>query len=1191
MKYNELIEVNQEFQSSVNLEYDLNKIEKIRGYIPTEQSVKVLDTFLRSFYYNSQERATVLIGPYGRGKSHLLLVLSALTSLDVFAKTSEEKKAARNIQLELCEKIGRVDKETGALAKTIVDTKVRTLPVIINSNTNDINQAFLIALNDALNRSNLERLLPKTYFDVANEVIEKWKKGFPEAYEQLGLELKKHKESVENLQIRLRQFDQKAYRRFCRCYPLITAGTEFNPLTNMDVVKLYIAVSNALKEQTEYCGISVVFDEFSKFLEANLEKSKMLNFKIIQDMAEAATRSKEAQLHFTCITHKEILDYSSSDSFKTVEGRFHKIRFIASSEQSYELIANAILKKDSFYSFANSNHDHFKAIGDQSAMTSLFTDLSPDTYERVLVLGCFPLSPLSSFALLHVSELVGQNERTLFTFLAQTDSNTLKSFIDTDHPALQWITIDYIYDYFQELFKKEVFNSSVHSVWAKADSAIRQLKDDTQIKIIKAIAIINIIRDERLKAVPAHIKAALLLDDDTFSKAITSLLKAHVLSQRDSSELVMLTANGVDVQRAVDAYASTSIARISACQVLTDANDLGFVIPRAYNDQYSMLRCFKCVFMEAKAFSSYKNANQLLSDYPYDGLVVYIVSYDETQNELALRKLRSFIDTPQIVLCVSALAFQNERLLKQYEAARRLLEIKEDPHFLEELEVLLEDLQKRISSTIQLMYDPSSEHSSFFTAKQQLSVSRKAELNHAISDICRECYSLTPVVNNEMVNKCVLNAQNTKARDLVVAWILQHSEDNYIPCMQGYGPEVSIFKSAFKSTGLDVSAIVADKGMNSALSVITDFIHNSEKNKRCFQSLYRVLSAPPYGMRKGIIPLYLAYILRQYKENIVLYYKGKEIELSASALNNLNDNPENYDILIESGTQERIKYLDELQALFSKYTDARSQSINRIYSIVKSMQNWVRSLPEYTKKYKKYYENGEQKNASAELCSLRGELLKFEINSRELLFESLPQKMCSTASLSDCYKQIEQIKNVLDGHLQLFKAETIKKLTALFVPGYQGGLAGAMMSWYGKLSESKKKHVFDSNSNAIISAAGALSSYDDSAILQSLVNTFTAIAIEDWNDELAELFFKHVSEAITRINEYVETKGTKDQEGHLLINLDGVSIEKTFTSEAISPLGKTALNNLKSVFEEYNEALEPDEQLAILAKLISEIIS
>ena len=93
MKYSELIEVNKGFQASVNLEYDLNKISKVRSYIPTEQSVKVLGAFLRSYYYSSepQGRATVLIGPYGRGKSHLLLVLSALTSLDLRASNDDER--------------------------------------------------------------------------------------------------------------------------------------------------------------------------------------------------------------------------------------------------------------------------------------------------------------------------------------------------------------------------------------------------------------------------------------------------------------------------------------------------------------------------------------------------------------------------------------------------------------------------------------------------------------------------------------------------------------------------------------------------------------------------------------------------------------------------------------------------------------------------------------------------------------------------------------------------------------------------------------------------------------------------------------------------------------------------------------------------------------------------------------------
>ena len=477
MKYSELIEVNEGFQASVNLEYDLNKISKIRSYIPTEQSVQVLGEFLRSYYYNTepQSRATVLIGPYGRGKSHLLLVLSALTSLDLRVSTDEEKQHARQIQDELCEKIALIDKDVGALARAIVDSKIRTLPVIINSNSPDINQSFLIAINEALRTANLQNLLPDTYFDSAISIIDKWKASFPEAYKKLGIELKKSKISVEELCISLKQFNQKSYALFCKCYPHIAAGTEFNPLTNMDVVKLYLAVVNALCEQTAYKGITIIFDEFSKFLEANIDKSKMLNFKIIQDMAEAATRSGSSQLHFTCITHKDILDYSSSDSFKTVEGRFRKLRFVASSEQSYELIANAIIKSAAFDQYKEAQKENFDYVASSSAITNVFSDLTEEAYQQKLVYGCFPLTPLSAFALLHVSELVGQNERTLFTFLAQNDRYTLRSFVAGETREFATITVDYIYGYFEELFKKEVFNASVHSVWAKTDSALRQV--------------------------------------------------------------------------------------------------------------------------------------------------------------------------------------------------------------------------------------------------------------------------------------------------------------------------------------------------------------------------------------------------------------------------------------------------------------------------------------------------------------------------------------------------------------------------------------------------------------------------------------------------------------------------------------------------------------------------------------------
>lgn len=206
------------------------------------------------------------------------------------------------------------------------------------------------------------------------------------------------------------------------------------------------------------------------------------------------------------------------------------------------------------------------------------------------------------------------------------------------------------------------------------------------------------------------------------------------------------------------------------------------------------------------------------------------------------------------------------------------------------------------------------------------------------------------------------------------------------------------------------------------------------------------------------------------------------------------------------------------------------------------------------------------------------------------MFSVWISKLSKNEDLSECLAEIARVKGFLDEHLTQCRDELIKKLTAMFMPGYQGGLSHSVIAWYKKLPDSTKQHVFDTNTNALLSAARSISAYDDEELLDELVSIFASIAIEDWNDATAEVFIKGVSDAISRINEYVETKSDVEQDGRLTIAVDGILVEKTFATDTITPLGKTAFNNLKSVFEEYNDALEPDEQLAILAKLIDEII-
>lgn len=78
---NQLIGFNKDFKTAVNLYLSLNKAEKIKGYIPTKSSITVLSEYLEAVEKN-KEQATLLVGSYGKGKSHLLLVLLSILTMD-----------------------------------------------------------------------------------------------------------------------------------------------------------------------------------------------------------------------------------------------------------------------------------------------------------------------------------------------------------------------------------------------------------------------------------------------------------------------------------------------------------------------------------------------------------------------------------------------------------------------------------------------------------------------------------------------------------------------------------------------------------------------------------------------------------------------------------------------------------------------------------------------------------------------------------------------------------------------------------------------------------------------------------------------------------------------------------------------------------------------------------------------------
>lgn len=186
MRLADLVKIDHRFEKSVNLLLDLNDESKLKLYIPTRSSIKLLTEYLEEVEAFSGKRANILIGPYGKGKSHLLLVLLAILS----GNDTDEMK-------QLIERIGNLDGNAKEKIEKVYKAK-KLLPVIINTSSGDLSQAFVRSLNQALKREKLSDVVPDNYFSKALFTIAQWEKHYPDTYDAFKKAFQNDPETVMN---------------------------------------------------------------------------------------------------------------------------------------------------------------------------------------------------------------------------------------------------------------------------------------------------------------------------------------------------------------------------------------------------------------------------------------------------------------------------------------------------------------------------------------------------------------------------------------------------------------------------------------------------------------------------------------------------------------------------------------------------------------------------------------------------------------------------------------------------------------------------------------------------------------------------------------------------------------------------------------------------------------------------------
>lgn len=1094
----------------------------------------------------------------------------------------------------------------------------KILPVIITGSNTSLSQAFLLALQRTLSINDLMDVMPETNYKAAVQVIDRWEKEFPETFEKLkrtiDMPIKSYIEALQD-------YNSEAYEKFERIYPTLTAGSVFNPFLGFDVVDLYEEAVKGLRSKG-YTGIYVIYDEFSKYLEANITEASVSDTKMLQDFAEKCNRSGSLQMHLMLISHKEIANYIDKlpkqkvDGWKGVSERFKHIHLNNNFTQTYEIIASVIQKDErSWNKFKKAYSTSFSSITQRYEKHNIFNDVDPEQV-RQTIYGCYPLHPVSTFILPRLSERVAQNERTLFTFLSAPGQSTLPTFLDEyQDDCFEMITPDLIYDYFEPLFKKEVYGSAIHENYILTEVILDKLEDKSlESKIVKTLALMYILEQfEKIQPSKDEIISiySISYSPQDINQAIDNLIEKEyvVYLKRSNNFLRLKQTSGEDIHQKIRDMIEIQSKRITIKDTLNNSNFDNYMYPSRYNSERDMIRYFSFEFIEENEVTEDIDWNVKTETIGADGIIYGIIPHDEE----SIEKIRDMViktskNCNRVIFVIPKHFIEIKEIVKEFNAVSVLRDSANDDKILfEEYEVVYEDLREVINSFTRGYTRPEEYKSQYIYAGEEIVIKRKAALTELMSTICDQVYSHTPIINNEAMNKNEITTVANNSRSKIVAALLRNELEPNLG-FTGSGQEVSIMRSTLIRTGVweENNGIPfinlkteKTKFMAELLSVIENFIIETRQNgKQSFKKLYERLIAPEYhiGIRKGLIPIYLAAVIHIYKREIIISDSYGQISLSADVIIQINEKPENFYLDYLDWNPEREKYIQSLSELFQEYVVEAEKSSNPYDYVVSAMKRWYMSLPKYAKESKCAPDGSGISKTYHKMLRL----LKQNASGNELLFEKIPGLFRPDQSFNEICQEIRLIKEFYDTFINNVKLELVVCVKKIFImPQYEKNvermsLSSVISDWCETLDSTVFEQLFSDGTEKCLNLFKTITNDDDTTI-SKLARIATDLRIEDWDENTKYKFNETILRFKKTAESYKSNKGTEEEIGSSssyqisFTNEDGTIVTKRFERIESTKRGKLLHNQVTAALDSMGRSITDQEKRQILMEILKDL--
>ncbi|UMZ74364.1 hypothetical protein [Natranaerofaba carboxydovora] len=1231
----QLVQTAEHFQRATNIYLDFNDASKLNNYIPSQKALSILEDVLNGTINN--QRAHVIYGPYGVGKSILGVIL-----INILTKNANNCKELKRLEERI-----KKDFPASNYPKIIeyLNNNTSYLPVILHGNTDDLQKEMLYSLKLSLSKNGLEDIKIPSAYEKVKEVIELWKEQYENVYfDFINLLQDKGNMTIEEFYKKIDSFDEDSFNWFIKVYPELAAGAEFEYFNNGSVVKTFKEVNKEIK-QKGYDGIIIIHDEFGRFLENNLIKPSGEDMALLQDIAEECCNSSETEMHQVLLTHKTFGQYAYGleeeleKEWRRIEGRFNLHHFTSDNDIFIRLLDEAIERPDEklWSDFVEDNKEFFNSLYNRSRTLEVFRNYSADIIENKVVKGCFPLHPLTVYCLPKLSAKISQNERTLFTFLSSDDANSLKSFVKNksiENNKIPLVPIYQLYDYFEESIKADKGVGGSYKLWLKTENALGKVETENDLarKILKTIAVVNILNDPKLTASTSLLTTALSdgnLHDE--NKQITSQLqelrkKKLIFFRSVENKWEIIEGSDIDFEKEInEIIESKNIEEITLTEILQEYYPPPSVIPKKYNEDKGMIRFFEGVYLPVKELlESEQLINRKLEKEFKDGMVIYVLP----KNSFELEKAKDYIEKNNNNRVVFALPNHPLDIFETLKELYALKFMKSDTSFLEEdpkaeleLNLLMEDTVDRIKSVIGPVIDPDLGNVKWFNAGIDLEARSNSELSREVSDVCENIFDQTPKLLHENLNKNNPSNMQLKALEKVIDGLLEKPAEPKLG-LKGYGPDVAIYRMMLEEPGIVVDKDekevaeknedmvkpfeeIVDGSLRAILSGFREELVKSRGEVTNFKDILVTFRKEPYGLRRGVLPIFLALSLREFMPFVNIKYKEDDIwPIKGVDIVHMCFASEKYSIKVEAITKEKSNFLEALNYTLEGYIYSEDYGYPpSIQETGYALVRWFQSLPKFTRETKQLSDKGKK---------LRKIVRKVGTSPSEVLFEEFLPFVKESQKNEDSDKTlgknefvdlinrlIEELNGIYYELLLRIENEIYKTFSSSKTSSNNRNVLETVVNWWQGIETENpdvEEYLFpDVYQQSLVEAIKKYNKKEienSTEVIMELAKKITGLNPVDWNDNTEKEFYEMLSRAKEGIEKEVSLEKEDSNElAEISIYLpDSGERKLTFKKTELSSNANMLLENIKNTIEFGGNSLSAAEKRSLVIEIVNNLL-